>query len=291
VKLFNLIKAVLLLSCCIAGGNCLAQDSLFAIRKDGNLVISYEFKQGESVRMLALRFTVSEGAILNANDPADIKKLAPGATLYIPVSPENNYYSLKQPLTNMGELYYHVAQKDDIGLVSTYMGDPRVTKSQIRNWNNLKGNTLFPGQVLFVGWVKMIPRDTTNPAYSLAYPSRKKRVSVDTLKPVVPGGLDTVYARQTNNGMNVLTEKGTAVFFEKTSRSNVCIAFHNTARRGTIIKVYNPGNGKVVYARVLGPIPNTKQYANSIIGISEQAKEALGVTDSKTWCELSYSPE
>jgi len=285
-----MIRSVLLILCLAAGSSCLAQDdSLFAIRKDGNWVLKYEMKQGEYVRMLALRFTVSEGSILNINDPESIKKLGPGASLFIPLNADNNYFTTKEPLAYMRELYYRVVPKDDIALVSMYTG---VTKSQMRTWNNLKGNTILPGQVMFIGWVKMIAKDTASPTYILAYPSAKRRhASVDTVKPVVPGGLDTTYARQTNNGTNVLTEKGTAVFFERAGKSNVCIAFHNTAVRGTIIKVYNPGNGKVIYARVLGPIPNTKQYANSIVGLSAQGKEALGVTDSKTWCELSYSPQ
>jgi hypothetical protein len=57
-----------------------------------------------------------------------------------------------------------------------------------------------------------------------------------------------------------------------------------------VIKVTNPGTGKSIFVKVLGPIPDTKQYAGSIIGIATAAKEALGVTDTKAWCELSYSP-
>lgn len=270
------------------GFNVRAQepDSLKAIRKDGSWAIQYTVKQGEYIRMLALRFSLSEGAILNANEPETIKNMVPGSVIVIPVSAEN-YYTARQPFANLSELYYTVGERDEIGILSTYAG---VTKTQMRSWNSLKGNTLHPGQVLFIGWVKMIPKDTSNPATLLAYPSKKKKPVADTARIAPSGGLDTVYARQTSNGMNVLTEKGTAVFFEKASRSSIIPAFHNTARRGTIIKVSNPGNGKIIYVRVLGPIPETKQFANSIIGISEAGKEALGVTDNKAWVELSYSP-
>ncbi len=268
--------------------SCLAQeqDSLKAIRKDGNWAIQYVVKPGEFIRMLALRFSLSENAIINANEPEKIRLIGPGSVIIIPIQPEN-YFTVKQPLGNQSELYYKVAEKDDIGLLSTYSG---VTKTQMRSWNSLKGNTLHPDQVLFIGWVKMIPRDTSNPATMMAYPSHKKKPAADSLKAPVSSGFDTVYARQTMNGQNILTEKGTAVFFEKAAKGGIYLAFHNTARRGTIIKVNNPGNGKYIYARVLGPIPETKQFSNSIIGISESAKDALGVSDNKAWCELSYSP-
>ena len=167
-----------------------------------------------------------------------------------------------------------------------------MTKGDLRTWNGLKGNTLTPDQAMFVGWVKMIAKDTTNPESEAAYPSEKKKkvVVVDTVKIPVPGGLDTVYNRQTNKGMNVITEKGSVVFFEKPGKNDVYYAFHNSTPKGTIIKVFNPGNGKTTYVRVLGPIPGTKMFTDCIIGISTTAMEALGVMDTKAWCELSYSP-
>jgi hypothetical protein len=122
----------------------------------------------------------------------------------------------------------------------------------------------------------------------LAYPSLVKKTAADTAKIKVPGGLDSIYNRQTNNGMNVLTEKGTAVFFDKGGKNNVYYAFHTATPSGTIIKVTNPGTGKTIYVKVLGKIPDTKLYSNSIIGISTSAREALGVTDSKAWVEISY---
>jgi hypothetical protein len=92
--------------------------------------------------------------------------------------------------------------------------------------------------------------------------------------------------------MYTANDKGTAVFFDMPGKAkgNKFYAFHNLARRGTIIKIYNPGNDKVVFAKVLGPIPTTKQNHNSIIGISGGAKAKLGTNQTKLWCEVSYAP-
>lgn len=266
--------------------NAQNNDSLFAVRKGASWAIKYTIKPGESMHMLAKRFYLSDGVIEYANEDMKKKPVA-GMMINVPVTPEN-YVTSKQTIdmSNLRELYYAVGPKEDIGLISTYAG---VTKASMRSWNNLKGNTLAPGQVLFVGWVKVIPFDTTNPANETVYPVIKKKVSgTDTVKVIVLGGLDTVYNRQTTNGLNVLTEKGTAVFFDKAGKSGVYVAFHNSTPRGTVIKVHNPGTARTIYVKVLGPIPKTKLYANSIIGISSAAKEALGVSDTKAWCELSY---
>lgn len=265
-------------------------DSLFAVRRGNKWAVKYEMKKGENLAMLAQRFYVNERDFDFLPDYDRNKKLTPGTTVFIPVTSPN--YSLSKPgvldSKDMHELYYHVAAKDDIGLIATYAG---VTKTTIRTWNNLHGNTLTEDEVLFIGWLKMIGRDTTeNPLRASAYPAVPKKAvaGTDTSKLRNIGGLDTVYNRQTNNGQNVLTEKGTAVFFEKAGKLGAYQAFHNTTPRGTIIKVYNPGTGKTIYAKVLGAVPDTKLYANSIIGISDAAKEALGITESKAWVELSY---
>jgi hypothetical protein len=265
-------------------------DTLFATRKGNNWAIKYVVKPGEGIHMLAQRFCMSDGILEYENEYDVIKKLIPGAVISIPVTVDNYFVTKPSILenSNVRELYYHVAAKEDIGMISTYAG---VTKSTMRSWNGLKGNTLTIGQVLFIGWIKMISKDSSNPASFTMYPPVKRASAPrDTIKVRNLGGLDTVYNSQTNNGMNVLTEKGTAVFFDKTGKNNVYFAFHNATARGSVIKVFNPGTGKSIYVKVLGPIPNTKAYAGSIIGICNAAKEALGVTDNKAWCELSYSP-
>ena len=272
------------------GVSAMAQDidSLFAVRRGTRWSIKYELKQGENTHMMAQRYYVTEREIEYEPDFDKSKKAGPGTTIYIPVKTEN--YSLSKPSVldtkDMHELYYHVGPKDDIGLVSTYAG---VTKSTMRMWNNLHGNTLTEDQVLFIGWLKMIGRDTTdNPTRATAYPAVRKAVAIEGPKQEMTGGLDTLYNRQTNNGLNVLTEKGTAVFFEKGGKSNAYLAFHNATPRGTIIKVFNPGTSKTIYVKVLGPVPDTKLYANSVIGICDAAKEALGITDTKAWVELTF---
>jgi LysM repeat protein len=261
-------------------------DSLFAVKKDGAWEIKYTAKALETTRMLAKRFYIQEAQL---EYEGSMRKLTEDDVIYIPVNRENFMVTKPPPLSikNVHELYYRVVPRDDIGIISNYSG---VTKAEMRVWNELRGNTLKPGQVLFIGWVKMMDKDTTDPSTFAAYPIPKKKIVTDTShNSPVPGGLDTVYNAQTNNGLNVLTEKGTVVFFEKPGKSAIYYAFHNEASRGSIIKVYNPGSGKTVYVKVLGPLPDTKLYANSIIGISDGAKEALGINDNKAWCELSYA--
>ncbi|MCD6063366.1 MAG: LysM peptidoglycan-binding protein [Flavipsychrobacter sp.] len=117
---------------------------------------------------------------------------------------------------------------------------------------------------------------------------RIKKVPLDTLSPE-----EKLFMEQTRDGMNLTEERGGAVFFGNSGKikgTNLYYAFHNTAPKGTIIKVHNPGTDKSIYVKVLSVIPGTKQYHNCIIGISAGAMADLGVADEKTWCELKYAP-
>ncbi len=102
---------------------------------------------------------------------------------------------------------------------------------------------------------------------------------------------ETAYMKQTHNEAKITLEKGPAVFFDLAGGhgGNVFYGFHNTVPRGTIIKVYNPGTSRAIYVKILGPLPETKQYYNTIMGINSDAKEALGVKETRLWCELSFA--
>ncbi len=264
-------------------------DSIFAVRKGKDFVIKYTSRANESVFMISKRFFTPQEKIESLSMVDGRKKLIPGTDLYIPLVANENFHSTKEPvgIENQQEVYYKVREKDNIALISLFAG---VQKTDLISWNSLHGNTLVEGQPLFIGWVKVVPKDSINLRNGIAYPSKRTRAaSVDTDKHAF-GEMDSIYNVQTRNGTNTLQEKGTAVFFEKAGNNKIYYAFHSTSSPGTVIKIYNPGSGKTIYAKVLAPIPNTKLYANAIIGICNAAREALGVTDGKAWCELSYSP-
>lgn len=112
--------------------------------------------------------------------------------------------------------------------------------------------------------------------------------------PAIPeGGFEYIFMQQTNNGRDVTTEKGPGTWF----RSNAIVgsgkyyALHNTAPRGTILKVTNPLTGKAIYAKVLDAIPQLKANANLIIKLSDAAQDALGIREGRFYCELSYDEQ
>jgi hypothetical protein len=105
--------------------------------------------------------------------------------------------------------------------------------------------------------------------------------------PPAAASFEQLYEQQTA-GKKVTTEKGPGAWFKSNAGPGKYYALHNSAPRGTIIKVTNPLNGRSIYAKVLEAIPQMKQNAGLIIKLSDSALEALGTNEAKFYCELSY---
>ena len=137
---------------------------------------------------------------------------------------------------------------------------------------------------------KPAPRAQTAEPETKPVTETPRETSVGRTPAIPEGGFEQVYQQQTNNGKSVVTEKGPGTWF----RSNAVVgsgkyyALHNSAPRGTIVKVTNPLTGRSIYAKVLDAIPQLKANANLIIKLSDAAQDALGINEARFYCELSY---
>ena len=285
---------VLLFSLFALGSFAQTGDSIFAYRKGSVFTIRHILQERESLSMLAQRYYTTLMSIEAANEIDAKHRLQPGDRIYIPLT-KDNYFVGKKPLdvTDLYSLYYKVGEKDNmsviINLFPSKVLEKPMTKEDVRTMNEMHGYSLVPDQALFIGWIRMLQPDSENIARGLGYPAPVKAKPAKDTNVTYFGGLDAAFNATTSNCTNVLTEKGSAVFFEKPGKNNMYFAFHNTMPRNTIIKVTNPGNNKVIFAKVIGPIPDTKNFSNCIVAISNAAREDLGLqNETRAWVELAY---
>ena len=83
---------------------------------------------------------------------------------------------------------------------------------------------------------------------------------------------------------------GAAGVFRSTSgwQDGKYYALMNNIPVGTIIKVANPSNGKSVYAKVLGTLPDMKESAGLTLRISDAAATELGLASNKFPVSVRY---
>lgn len=282
--------------------------------------VAHKVTKGETIFMLARRYHVPPAILADANGLTYNDGLKENTTVIVPLG-AYNLQSVK-PATpgEFRTLYYKVEKGDDLYRISRHAG---VSQKIMVQWNNLEGREIKPGQILRVGWVlydatainnmpataasTAAPSQTTvtqpppvrkandTPKYVMQPPvvpmAETDPDTLDTAPPApAPASLEALYLEQTQNGENVVVEKGSAGFYKVTTNAKgvAAIAFHNKAAKGTVIKVKNLNNGRYVFVKVLGPVPLTKQYHNCIIGLSDKVQAVLGVKDTKAFCELAY---
>jgi LysM repeat protein len=99
-----------------------------------------------------------------------------------------------------------------------------------------------------------------------------------------------LYESQIKNA-GVTETTGDAGVFKSTSgwtdKRYYCL--YNSASPGTIIKITNPANGNVVFAKVLDTIPDIKKNEGMLLVITNAAADALGNAEGNFSCSVKYS--
>lgn len=270
-------------------------DSLYVQQAaDGKWAIRYRVQPGEqSVFDVARKFALPAAGLADANGLSYAEKLAPGTLMKIPLSLANWYNYTPPAAAAIKPLYMRATSETETAELAEKIG---VSKKQFSEWNRGLGDRIRAGSVVAVGWVSTAapisePAQLQRPPM-VQYPADTVNVlAADTAASAPPkSALEQQFSDQTFNGTYLTTEKGPVAFFPSAGGTvnGVHYAFHNSAARGSIVRVHNPGTGKTVFVKVIGTLPATKQYAGALIGISAAAKGALGVRDTRAWCEVSY---
>jgi LysM repeat protein len=287
--------------------SAVAQDSLQVSRRNGQPYIVHKVRTGETLFMLAKRFKTPPATLADLNQVSYQQGLQPGSEFLIPVGRSNYVSSPAQP--NTIPLYYYTVAEDDLPAISRMF---LVTQSTVQRWNNMDDTRIKSNQRLHTGWISydaaQIPFGAVTKSGSGAAELKTalpvagtNREPVKVIKKTVeasgtdsteaaPGAYQIQFESRLSQGSMLNEESGAALLYPLKTKlpEGTYYAFHNTAARGTIIKVHNPANDRVVYAKVIGRIPDLKEYHNVIIGISSNAAEAIGAREKKLFCKLSY---
>ncbi len=283
-----------------------AQDTLWVKQKEGHPYLLHRVQSGETLFLLSRKYSVPPAALADLNGVGYQDGLPSGTKFRIPVD-QYNFIRIESVVKSR-PIFYRAGEEDDLRSISRMFNVPQ---SAIQRWNSMSNPDIEAGDVLQVGWVaydkaqapfsapdttkaapvavvsKTSATTTTKPVLSKAtIPSKTTPVN-DTAEE--ESAFEQLYEQQTA-GVSQNEESGAAVFYPLRTKAaeGVYYAFHNTALRGTILKVTNPASGTTIYAKVIGTIPNLKEYHNAIIGLSNNAVQTLKATDRRMFCKIKY---
>ncbi|MBS1626396.1 MAG: LysM peptidoglycan-binding domain-containing protein [Bacteroidetes bacterium] len=293
----------------IASGLC------FSVKAQTNDYMVHTIQKGETLSMLAKKYNTTVGNImrLNAMNSKSILKL--GEKIKIPVNETTANSTITKQTTEQTVQKQELVPTSDNAV--TYTVQPKETLyaiakkyhvyvSQIKKWNNLKNDNIRAGQNLIVGIkpatsnAHVLPpevigtpgkpdNDTTQPKATITTPVAEtikttEKNSEEKSKPAVAeqptessipaeGYFKNEYKKSGHETM------GTAATFKSASgwADKKYYVLMNKVDAGIIVRIAS--NNKVIYAKVLGPLPDIKDDNGLLIRLSNAAASALGVAD------------
>ncbi len=215
-------------------------------------------------------------------------------------------------------IYHKVAKKETLYAISKKYSNASI--EDIKKWNKLGTDGLSEGMNLIVGYSKtkndipekepVVVEPETKPVETVKKEEPKKVLKEEKKEPeqvvkTVPakeeprnitgkdfkgGVFKSLYNEQTTAKKDISEEKGTAGIFKSTSgwEDGKYYCLSNSVAAGTIVKVTNPANQKIVYAKVLDLIPDLKQNSGIMIRISNAAAQELGAGTDNFECVLNF---
>ncbi len=204
-----------------------------------------------------------------------------------------------------------VKEKETLYAISRLYG---VTIDEIKAWNHIEDNNIQEGSVILIrsGEVAEEIKPVTEAVTEVVTEAVKTEpVSepVETLKTEEPKpavkempinrnetkvnyqdalGEDFISAQ--NSGKLLQSARGTISWIntEHAKMSDSFFALHKTIPSGTVIKVTNLVNKRVVFVKVIGKLPQNSDNINVELRISSAAKNALLLNGDKAYVNLEY---
>ncbi len=266
-------------------------DTLFAQAYGSRLLLTHTVEAGEKLPQIGRRYHIAPETLAAENGIAFAPALAGGVEIRIPLGTTNLTDSFS---AGDRPIYFRCTGRENFVLLAGSLG-----------WNFRNLQALNPGlkqyctggNLVLLGYLRKnggwpdevipemdAPQPTDRPDTARAadsFPENPPPVPVHTAEAAFNAALES--------GIPMVEQTGPVSFFAGGS-AEVYYAFHNTAAHGTILRLRNPANGRVVYAKVIGRVPGTKIFYKALAGVSDNARQALGcLGDARLWCEITYA--
>jgi LysM repeat protein len=308
-KLYHMKKTLLILTLWLSSYAALAQAEVLVQSNEKGLFVPHTVSPKENFYSIGRLYAVPPKDIAAFNGVDMALGLSVGQTINVPLTAAN----FSQEVDKGTPVYYVVGEKE--GLYRVSVKNNKVQMSSLRKWNKLTSDAISTGQKLIVGFIPSggTPPAQNNPVVATPAPPRqapaetetaKKEAPKTTVNETAPTAQQPVAAAprqiESTQPARQLTASGSGYFkngFEAQSRTQNMgkdltlsagifktssgwqdgkfYALMDGVEPGTIVRVVNPSNSKVVFAKVLGEMSGIRQNTGLDVRISNAAAAAL----------------
>lgn len=282
-------------------------------------VVVHTVEEGQTLYSISKLYQVTAAEIKEHNPLIDESyTIKPGQILWIKLKSEDQIEPVLSEM-NKRPIVHIVQRKETLyGITKGYTVDI----DKVREWNNLEDSKISIGQELIVGWRYRNQRgNTPKPIMPVVQIKEEAPVSVgsplsstsesvnqtnstsapvQTYAPVTeqPNRLtgkqqlleQRFYAETATQTLE--TKAGPTIWFTTDNKmmSARYYALFSDAPIGSVVKVTNLINQRIVYVKVIGGLPNTAENHGAMMKMTPAAKEVLGIKDAKIRVEVTYLP-
>ena len=274
-----------------------AQAKLLVLGKCPECYVQYRLKPGETLESISALAGMPLAQLKLYNKISSADPMATPSSIRIPLS-ASNLITNKTPLP-----VFHVVEKGDnlyrLNLQYFTPGIPR-----IKEWNQLKSETLKDGDMVVVGYLGgnealvNTPSVAALPSMVASTPKAAAPAAVEAapLKQVVAipqvSAAEGYYAAQFSAALSaqqLLEISGTGGLFKSITGwgDKRYYVLMNDVVPGSIVRI-TVDQVKYICARVLGPIPDNKPNKGLLVRLSNAAAAALGVSEMMFTATVNY---
>lgn len=255
----------------------------------GKTFIVHKVAPKETYYQLSRIYGVPVNEIIQANNK---KSLKIGDIVRIPAK-ENATSVMSQPVAQpvlqanvpeSGSIYGNVDALTEykVGKSETLFAIARrfdLTVEDIKKFNNLTSDSVREGQMLKIPETPLPAPEPPAPVIEdpiILPAARSTTVNAETFK-------------STRHGIRETSEKGVGIWMENLeTKNNTNLALHRTAPVGTVLKITNPINNSITYAKVVGKFADNSETQDAIVVLSRSAASYVGAVDKRFLVEITY---
>lgn len=251
------------------------QDSLEILRERDRLHLRHVMAPGQTLFGLSRFYGLELEELLYYNEA--FKERLPGVldTLLIPV-PRKALLPYRYPdyaRWKGAPVFYKVRKGETLYQISRRMFG--IPVDSVLHYNPHVTASLQPDQVLFIGWMSTrgipdsIRQFTGHPLWGKSH-----RLRTQYMK-----------SRKT---MTESSQQGYGACIHTEATGDELVVLHNEAEINSIIALKNPLNNRILFARVIGPIPPGTYPPGTIVVASDTVARMLAVKDQRFFVRTKY---
>ncbi len=306
--------------------SAIAQSGLNIQGVSPDLHLSHTISTKDTWYSIGRLYNINPKEAANFNGTTIDKPLTIGQQVKIPLTTANFSQNGSKNADEVFVPLYHTVQPKE-WMYRISVNHNKVPIETLEKWNNISRDNATAGTRLIVGYLKVkqgqsalangaANNSVTASAPSVAAPKKeeiaKKPEPVKSeetmIRPAVPvvtaiSKKEEVAESKTNTNVNFKggyfktqygasgkSASGVSGIFKSTSGWNdgKYYALMNEVPVGTIVRVNFPSTNKIIYAKVLGTLPDMKESAGLTIRISDAAATELGAGNSKFTVDVKY---